>query len=60
MPVDAAMRKLPELANAMETESGSVAEYVAAMRAAIAHGFLTMHPSGGYVTFTQADAELFA
>lgn len=35
-------------------------DYAAAMRAAIADGFLTMHPSGGYVSFTQAGADLFA
>lgn len=39
---------------------GSVPEYVAAMKAAIADGFLTMHPSGAYVSFTQAGADLFA
>jgi hypothetical protein len=38
----------------------SVAEYAAAMKAAISDGFLTMHPSGGYVSFTQAGADLFA
>jgi hypothetical protein len=32
----------------------------AAMRCAIGHGYLEMHPSGGYVTFTQAGADLFA
>jgi hypothetical protein len=58
--VDAAMRKLLELANAMEADSGSfpvgqlnsqligpggsVPEYVAAMKAAITHGYFTMHP----------------
>jgi hypothetical protein len=30
------------------------------LTATIAHGWLTMHPSGGYLTFTQAGAELFA
>jgi hypothetical protein len=30
------------------------------MKAAIAHGYVTMHPSGGYVTFTQEGANLFA
>jgi len=30
------------------------------MEAAIAHGYFAMHPSGGYVTFTQAGADLFA
>ena len=36
------------------------AEYGAAMKAAIAHGYFTLHPSGGYVSFTQAGADLFA
>jgi hypothetical protein len=75
--VDTAMRKLLELANAMEADKGrvpvgllnnqfiigagaSVAEYSAAMKAAIANGYFTMHPSGAYVTFTQAGADLFA
>jgi hypothetical protein len=31
-----------------------------AVKAAIAHGWLTMHPSGAYVSFTQAGADLFA
>jgi len=39
---------------------GSYEEYGAAVKAAIAHGWLTMHPSGAYLTFTQAGAELFA
>jgi acyl dehydratase len=30
------------------------------VKAAIAHGWLTMHSSGGYLTLTQAGAELFA
>jgi hypothetical protein len=38
----------------------SAAEYGAAMKAAVAQGYFTMHPSGGYVTFTQAGADLFA
>jgi hypothetical protein len=50
---EAAEQKLLELANAIE-------EYGAAVTAAIAHGWLTMHPSGGYLTFTQAGADLFA
>jgi hypothetical protein len=28
--------------------------------AAVEHGWLTLHPPGGYLTFTQAGAELFA
>ena len=39
---------------------GSYEEYGAAAKAAIAHGWLTMHPSGAYLIFTQAGAELFA
>jgi hypothetical protein len=39
---------------------GSYEEYGAAVKAAIAHGWLTMHPSGAYLIFTQAGAELFA
>jgi hypothetical protein len=31
-----------------------------AVKAAIARGRITMHPSGGYLTFTQAGADLFA
>ena len=38
----------------------SAPQYVAALKAAIEHGYLTMHPSGGYVSFTQAGADLFA
>jgi hypothetical protein len=39
---------------------GSYKEYGAAVKAAIALGWLTMHPSGGYLKFTQAGAGLFA
>ena len=39
---------------------GSYEEYGLAVKAAVAHGWLTMHPSGGYLSFTQAGAELFA
>ena len=39
---------------------GSYEEYSAAVKAAIAHGWLTMHPSGAYLSFTQAGAEKFA
>jgi hypothetical protein len=38
---------------------GSYDEYGAAVRAAVAHGWITMHPSGAYLSFTQAGAELF-
>jgi len=39
---------------------GSYEEYSAAVKAALAHGWLAMHPSGAFLTFTQAGAELFA
>jgi hypothetical protein len=39
---------------------GSYEEYRAAVTGAIAHGWLTLHPSGGYLTFTQAGANLVA
>ena len=39
---------------------GSYEEFGIAVKAAIAHGWLTMHPSGGYLSFTQAGADLFS
>jgi len=39
---------------------GSYEEYGLAVKAAIAQGWITMHPSGGYLSFTQAGADLFA
>jgi hypothetical protein len=39
---------------------GSYEEYGAAVKAAIAHGWITMHPSGAYLSFTQEGADLFA
>jgi hypothetical protein len=39
---------------------GSYDEYRAAVAAAISHGWLVMHPSGVYLSFTQAGADLFA
>jgi hypothetical protein len=38
----------------------SVSEYAAALKAAIDRGYVTLHPSGVYLTFTQAGADLFA
>ena len=38
----------------------SVPEYTAAPKAAIDRGYLTLHPPGAYMTFTQAGADLFA
>jgi hypothetical protein len=39
---------------------GSYEEYGAAVKAAITHGWITVHPSGVYLSFTQAGADLFA
>jgi hypothetical protein len=39
---------------------GLVAEYTAAVKAAVDRGYVALHPSGAYITFTQAGAELFA
>ena len=39
---------------------GSYEEYGAAVKAAVAHGWITMHPSGAYLMFTQEGADLFA
>ena len=39
---------------------GSYEEYGAAVKAAVAHGWITMHPSGAYLSFTQEGADLFA
>jgi len=33
---------------------------MAAVRAAIDHGYVTVHPSGAYLSFAQAGADLFA
>jgi hypothetical protein len=41
-------------------DGGSPAEYAAGIKLAIDSGWLTMHESGTYVTFTPAGAELFA
>jgi hypothetical protein len=40
--------------------SGSYEEYEIALKVAIAHGCITVHPSGVYLSFTQAGADLFA
>jgi hypothetical protein len=75
--VDAAVRKLLEIANGLEADhagrlsigilnaqfkdaGGSYPEYSAAVKAAIDRGYITMHASGGYLSFTQAGADLFA
>jgi hypothetical protein len=41
-------------------DRGSPAEYRAGLKLAIERGWLTMHESGTFVTFTPAGAELFA
>jgi hypothetical protein len=41
-------------------DSAHPAEYWAGMRRAIDNGWLVMHESGTYVTFTPAGADLFA
>jgi hypothetical protein len=38
----------------------SYPEYSAAVKAEIDRGYITMHASGGYLSFTQAGADLFA
>ncbi len=74
--VDAAVKKLMEIANGREPDhagrihigpinklfmdaGGSPLEY-SAVKAAIDRSYMTMHPSGGYLSFTQAAADLFA
>ncbi len=39
---------------------GTYDEYSAAVKAAIARGWITMHPSGACLWFTQEGADLFA
>jgi hypothetical protein len=39
---------------------GSYEEYRAALKAAIVHDWITMHPSGAYLMFTQAGADMLA
>ena len=41
-------------------DKGTSAEYGADIKLAIERGWLTMHESGIFVTFTPADIELFA
>jgi len=71
----AAERKLLELANVIGANhgrapvsemnmqfidaGGSADEYVRAVEAAVVHGWLTLHPSGGYLSFTPLGAVLF-
>jgi hypothetical protein len=39
---------------------GTYEEYSAAVNMAIERGYVTMHPSGAYLSFTQEGADLFA
>jgi hypothetical protein len=39
---------------------GSYDEYSAAVKLTIERGYVTMHPSGAYLSFTQEGADLFA
>jgi hypothetical protein len=58
---DHAGRLSVEIINRQFREAGgSYEEYGAAVKAAVAHGWLTLHPSGAYLSFTQAGADLFA
>jgi hypothetical protein len=58
---DHAGRLSVEIVNRQFREAGgSYEEYGAAVKAAIAHGWITMHPSGAYLSFTQEGADLFA
>jgi hypothetical protein len=72
---EAAERKLLELANVIEAEQGraplseintqfmaaggSADQYARAVEAAVDHGWLTLHASGGYLSFTPLGACLF-
>ena len=72
---EAAERKLLELASAIEADhgrapvseistqfmaaGGSADEYARAVEAAVAHGWVTLHPCGGYLSFTPPGACLF-
>ena len=49
-----------EINTQFRNAGGTSAEYRAAVVAAIAHGWLILHPSGGCLIFTQAGANLFA
>jgi hypothetical protein len=58
---DHAGRLSVEIVNRQFREAGgSYEEYGAAVKAAIAHGWITLHPSGAYLSFTQEGADLFA
>jgi hypothetical protein len=57
---DRAGRLSVAVINRQFREAGrSYENYGEAVKAAIEHGWITMHPSGGYLSFTQAGADLF-
>ena len=69
---EAAMAKLLEIANALESRrglgrcdqpciprGGNVTEYGATMHRAVADGWMETHPSGAYVKLTQKDTDKF-
>jgi hypothetical protein len=49
-----------EINTQFRNAGGTSAEYRAAVAAAIAHGWLTLHPSDGYLSFMPLGAALFA
>jgi hypothetical protein len=56
-----AARLSVEIINRQFREAGgSYEEYGAAVKSDIAHGWITTHPSGAYVSLTQEGADLFA
>ena len=61
MEADHAGRLAIEIINRkIRDAGGSYEEYSAALKAAIAHGWITLHPSGAYLMFPQAGGDLFA
>jgi hypothetical protein len=59
-PDHAGRRSVAVINKEFREAGGSYEEYGLAVKAAIAHGWLTLHPSGGYLSFTQAGVDLFA
>ncbi len=48
-----------EISSQFRNVCGTSAEYRAAVAAAIAHGWITLNPSGEYLSFTPLGAALF-
>jgi hypothetical protein len=58
---DHAWRLSVEIMNRQFRDAGgSYEEYGAAVKAAVAHGWITLHSSGAYLSFTRPGAESFA